>query len=89
MEEDCVPSTRHVVQDIKIALNDDENKFDLDYDHDHDDINVQHSRQIISILEPQSSLFTENTWNDINELSNDEVTCLLGWGKKIRSCTNV
>ena len=91
--EDCGPSTRHEyvllnvnpllgVHDMMIVKFTDYDNDVYDDDDDDDDVQNDEVDDVVPSLKPKSSSF-KNTWDNINNTSNnDEVTLLDSWDKK-------
>ena len=57
--------------------------FDDDDDDETTDVHNDEVDDVVPSLKPKSPLFTTNTWDNINDTSNnDEVTPLDSWDKK-------
>ena len=72
-----------------VEFTDDDEEENTDYDNDayfdddDDDVHNEEVDDVVPSLKPKSSSFTKNTWDNINDTSNnDEVTPLDSWDKK-------
>ena len=67
-----------------VEFNDDDEEENTDYDNDvyDDDVHNDEVDDVVLSLKPKSSSF-KNTWDNINDTSNnDKVTLLDSWDKK-------
>ena len=79
----------HGVHDMMmVEFTDDDKEEKTDYDNDayfddDDDVHSDEVDDVVPSLKPKSSSFTKNTWDNINNTSNnDKVTPLDSWDKK-------
>jgi hypothetical protein len=80
----------HEVHDMMVVeFTADDGEENTDYDNDayfdddnDDDVHNDEVDDVVPSLKPKSSSFTTNTWDNINDTSNnDEVTLLDSWDK--------
>ena len=72
---------------VEFTADDEEENTDYDndayFDDDNDDVHNDEIDDVVPSLKPKSLSFTTNTWDNINNTSNnDEVTPLDSWDKK-------